>query len=371
MFTKVSSETFYVKLLEIIVTETTKKIKTVGDITTIPKPERRTNNRLLKDFYPLQKDELMALRKAKLINNAAYVHFALRAENPFCDRPLNIDPKEFAHRWEIPESSVYKAIARLKELGILNIKSGKLTIEWTENQKPEPEPEPAKDYQIEQEIIRSENELSDPRIDYQIREKQELEALPDIDSSISQTSKTFQTNQTRGEEEKKSDREAVSDAQRVQKTEAKSEAASNEENGSVGQVIREVVQEKTKIISPSKKSADENGSIPDDLRARLEELEIKLDDRVINAIASHHISQAYSACRHVRRTRNSIDCPKAVFLYQLPKQPVEQLGNRYSEELLNSIKAQNQAIEQERSDPGYYKRSKDAFAQIRAKLGRK
>ena len=358
--------TFYEKLLKTMVTETIGKIKTVGDITTIPKPERRTNNKLLKDFYPLQKDELMALRKAKLINNAAYVHFALRAENPFCDRPLNIDPKEFAMRWEIPESSVYKAIARLKELGILNIRSGKLTIEWTENQEREPEQQPAENYQIEQKIIRSENSLSDSAEDYQIREKQEPERLPDIDSSVPQTSKTIQTNQTRGEEGKKSNQEAVQEL--VQKTEDEPKVDSGKQNESVGQATAEVVQERTKIISPSKSSSS---LIPDDLRARLEEVEIKLDDRVINAIASHHISQAYGAIAHVRRTRNSIDCPKAVFLYQLPKQSVEQLGNRYSEELLNSIKAQNQAIEQERSDPGYYKRSKDAFAQIRARLGRK
>ena len=35
--------------------------------------------------------------------------------------------------------SVYRAIARLKELEILDIKSGKLVVAWVE---PEPEPEP-------------------------------------------------------------------------------------------------------------------------------------------------------------------------------------------------------------------------------------
>ncbi|MGV2830818.1 hypothetical protein [Myxosarcina sp. GI1(2024)] len=70
----------------------------------IPVPQR-VNNKLSEEFYPLQKEELIALRKAKLINNAAYVHFALRAENPFCDRPVQIVPKEFALRWQIPEVS--------------------------------------------------------------------------------------------------------------------------------------------------------------------------------------------------------------------------------------------------------------------------
>ena len=31
---------------------------------------KRTQNKVIGEFYPLQKDELMALRKAKLINNA-------------------------------------------------------------------------------------------------------------------------------------------------------------------------------------------------------------------------------------------------------------------------------------------------------------
>ena len=104
----------------------------------IPVPQR-VNNKLSKDFYPLQKEELMALRKVKLINNAAYVHLALRLENPFCDRPIEIIIKEFAFRWSIPEKSLYRALARLKELEVLDIKSGKLVVAWVE---PEPEPEP-------------------------------------------------------------------------------------------------------------------------------------------------------------------------------------------------------------------------------------
>jgi hypothetical protein len=72
---------------------------------------QRAQNKVVGEFYPLQKVELMALRKAKLINNAAYVHLALRTENPFCDRPVEVIPKEFALRWQIPEVSVYKAIA--------------------------------------------------------------------------------------------------------------------------------------------------------------------------------------------------------------------------------------------------------------------
>jgi len=54
---------------------------------------------------------LLALRKAKLNNNCGYVHLALRFENPFGDRSITIIPKEFALRWQMPESSVYEAMS--------------------------------------------------------------------------------------------------------------------------------------------------------------------------------------------------------------------------------------------------------------------
>ncbi len=101
-------------------------------ISQIPTPQR-TNNKVIGEFYPLQKEELIALRKAKLINNTAFIHLALRYENPFCDRPVEIIPKEFALRWGIPESSVYEAIGKLKKLGVLLVKRGKVIIEWVVN----------------------------------------------------------------------------------------------------------------------------------------------------------------------------------------------------------------------------------------------
>ena len=68
--------------------------------------------------------------------------------------------------------------------------------------------------------------------------------------------------------------------------------------------------------------------IPQDLRAKLEELQIPIDDKVKKAIASHDISQAYGAVAHVERTWESIDNPRGVFLFQIGRQPVEQMGSR-------------------------------------------
>jgi hypothetical protein len=358
---------------------------------TIPVPQR-INNKLTEEFYPLQREELIKLREVKLINNAAYVHLALRYENPFCDRPVQIIPKEFALRWRIPEVSVYKAIAKLKELGILNIKSGKLVIDWvikSENQvlkdtashNTETATEDVavndfsnstENYQIEEKIIRSDNLLSNPKTDYQIRENHGLKPLSDIGSNISQTLQTIQTNQTRGGQEKVFSSNQESNKQEiVQEQEINEDKKLVTKNESVEQSIRDVVQKKAEIITPRIKPSDTSKSsadIPNDLREKLEGLEIPLDDQVRSAIASHDISQAYGAAAHVENTWDTINNPRSVFLYQLPKQPIEKLGSRYSEEILNNMKAQNQAIEEERSDPEYYEKSKNAFAQIRAKL---
>jgi hypothetical protein len=347
----------------------------------------RKQNKVVGEFYPLQKAELMALRKAKLINNAAYVHLALRTENPFCDRPVEVIPKEFALRWQIPEVSVYKAIAKLKELGLIKIHSGKLVINWViktdieqlsipiNDEKPintEPIADPWDDphfslsdrknsnYQIGKKIIKFDNPLSDPIIDYQIRENRGLKAVSDIASIFSQTLQTDQTNQTAEDQNFCTNTELAKD-ETVNSDNQKSLVNDGESKViEVEQVPRDVTQNKTKIISPSKSSA-----LPADLEEKLRELNIPLDKRVKDAIAAHDISQAYGAAAHVENTWETINNPKSVFLFQLPQQPIEKLGSRYSEEVLSNIKAQNLAIEEERKNPEYQQKAQEFFARIR------
>ena len=362
---------------------------------TIPVPQR-IDNKLTEEFYPLQKEELIKLYEVGLIKSAAYVHFALRLENPYCDRPIQVIPKEFALRWKIPEKSVYRAIARLKELGILNIKSGKLVIDWVRPEKQEDEeveevavnenPTPkfsevrkdSGDSQSCEKILRVEKKFSEVRKNSQSCENRGLKPLSDIGSETLQTIQTSQTNQTQVEggatffqEEEQPKKEIVQETVQTQEVKEEKNLVSKDET--VEQTSRDVVQDKPKIISPSKKSAVrslEPEAIPEDLKEKLQELEISLDKQVRKAIASHHISQAYGAAAHVENTWDTINNPRSVFLYQLPKQPIEKLGSRYSEELLNNIKAQNQAIEKERSDPEYHKRSREAFDRIRATLSK-
>ena len=176
-------------------------------ITNIPTPQR-SNNKVQGEFYPLQKQELIALRKAKLINNTAFVHLALRYENPFCDRPIEVNPKEFSLAWNIPESSVYEAIGKLKKLGILLIKKGKVIIEWVKekisipvenvsqehnSQLPEILRNSRTNSEIPEKILRSQKNLRDPIINSENSENRSSETLPELDSNSPQTIQTKKT----------------------------------------------------------------------------------------------------------------------------------------------------------------------------------
>ena len=138
----------------------------------IPKPKKNKQGNIMGDFYPLQREELMAMRKAKLINNTAFVHLALRYENPFCDKAISLMPKEFALRWQIPESSVYEAVGKLKSCNAIAIKSGKLTIEWVDSQEDDTiDSQQDDDSESSEKILESQKKLRNPRKNSESSEK--------------------------------------------------------------------------------------------------------------------------------------------------------------------------------------------------------
>ena len=311
-------------------------------IANIPTPQRTNKNKVQGEFYPLQKDELIALRQAKLINNAAFVHLALRYENPFCDRPVEILPKEFALRWCIPESSVYEAIGKLKKLGVLLVKTGKVIVEWVKDKINIPvvdliaendfeasgklpdsrlNSESLEDLQdsrsnseMSEKILRSQNNLRDPRIDSEISENRTSKVLSAKDSDSLQTIQTIQTNQTGtvAEEKLNLPNSPVANKEKESGKNKNLEASTEEQTRSLERLIT-----KPFALLPS---ADNNSHISAELKAKLEELNIPLDAKVTKAIASYHISQVKGAIAHVENTWESIKNPRGVFLYQLPKQ---------------------------------------------------
>ncbi|MBE9168659.1 hypothetical protein IQ238_14480 [Pleurocapsales cyanobacterium LEGE 06147] len=347
-------------------------------MTHIPTPVRTNNQKVSGTFYPLQKEELIALRKSRLINNAAYVHLALRFENPFCDRPIELAPKEFALRWTIPESSVYEALGRLKKLEIVNIKTGKIVISWADcentalparelgsraqrtqqaenSDNPESLWDSGEDSGNSESILGSQNKLQDLRINSDISENCGSEPLSNKDSGSSQTLQTSQKLQTLQTERAASENEMEDKRATVEKqVKQASERPSSKTKSTFTPLFNVLADPKIPVKEKPPRTendceitespARELGSrarlaqkrvnsvnecdLPQDLKNKLEELEIPLDAKVRKAIARHHISQAYGAAAHVERTRATIDNPRGVFLFQLSRQPIEQLGTR-------------------------------------------
>lgn len=211
-----------------------------------------THSKIQGKFYALQEDQLKEMKQAGLINNTAYVLLGIRVENPFGDnKPIKFIVEDFAARWQLPTVSVYKALAKLKQKGQIEIETGTLMISFNSDT----------DYQSGEPIIKNDNELSKPIMDYQDGKNQDSKPLPDKEPDSPKTIQTKQTLQT-------------------------------EDGG------------------------DED-RIPEALLNRIKRLGIYLDKRIKEAIANSTRSQVEKALTHIETTAQSIRSRYGVFLYQL------------------------------------------------------
>ena len=327
----------------------------------IPQPEKDSQGKIKGEFYPLQRAELMELHKRGIINNAGYVHLALRYENPFCNRPIEVIPKEFSTRWEMPENSVYKAVALLAEEGVLSIKRGKLVVQWIEPDLPPHEPTKPEKEQAPQLLVNqglsqedhlidsqysalfrnsknfceSENKFSDPQKDFQIRKNQEPDSTYTAKSQSLRSLKNVLD---------------PLDANGGQKKSVENQEVNNEV---IKPISKEVEPRKTEQVPSQQKhihpkidiSKGQNfGRDCDDLQQVLDnhgilgkveslitEMKtqgIEATSKVIAAIKECHISQLMFALNHVANTREDISNPSSVFVYQAYRAQIEHLGPR-------------------------------------------
>lgn len=254
------------------------------------------------------------------------------------------------------------------------------------------------------------NQFSEYRKHSQKRESQQPEPLPDETSSSPQTYKTVHTPQTgevgtnSTEEEKTAKSESCSTqdspnnytplpnhAQKTDTSRAETQVKYNVlEEKTETQVKDDVLEEKTaksescstqdspnnytplpnhaRKTDTSRAKAQVKHDIPEELAERLRQCNIPISEEVLNKIKSHHISKAYGAITHVENTWETIQNPKAIFLYQLPRQPVEKLGQRYSDELLNKQKKELEQIERERAAGIQPLSANTKFQQMKEKL---
>ena len=193
-----------------------------------------------------------------------------------------------------------------------------------------------------------------------------LQPLADKASSSLQTLQTLQTNQTLQTEEGEGEKTFSLEKNEQEKScvlSQKSEVGNKEGSWHEESGIRNQNSEARSLRSKSELGVQNTESevgntegsrgkcatpevpsqrkkkIPQELINKLEELEIPLDKAVRSALANHHLSQAYGAVAHVERTWETIDNPRAIFLYQLPKQPVEKAPKGLNQEFLDWYKS--------------------------------
>jgi hypothetical protein len=192
--------------------------------------------------------------------------------------------------------------------------------------------------------------------DSQKCQNQPLEATPDIASDLSQTLQALQTIQTGGGLDLLINKDSQAEQVKIEESKNK-----NEES-------EKVPKEGDRKDTISANVVSKLSKIPEELVKRLEAAEIPLDDRVIKAIESHDISQAYGAITHIENTWETIEKPRSVFLYQIPKQPIEKLGARYDPEESKKYIQKLEEIKAEKESPEGKEAAKKGFSKIKEML---
>lgn len=253
-------------------------------------------------FYALQEDQLKEMKKAGLINNTAYVLLGLKVENPFGDK-LKLIVEDFAARWQLPTVSVYKALARLKQKGQINIETGTLMISFNSDTN----------YQSGEPIIKNDNPLSEPIIDYQIRKNEDSKPLPDKEPDSPQI---IQTNKT-----------------------------------------------------PQTVEGGDEDQIPEAILNRVRKLGIYLDAKIKQAIVNSTRSQVEKALTHIETTAQSIRSKYGVFLYQLSLKEENSAGDvfrNFPDGFLNWYNSHRGELLED-IDPEYLPRDRYGEPQVRLK----
>ena len=284
------------------------------------------------DFYIRPFRESIDLIRAKLSGSAFRIMEFMSACCTFAEEVVFMPPaKELAEILNMGLSTVYNCLKRIEETcPFLQFqKNSCFIIAYRTN------PNRSKkffDFQNQESFSIQKNHFQKYRKNSQSIENLQLEIPLDKDSEPPQTLQKDQTIQTGLEVDEKINKEQEKKISLGVETKAKSfSCLPNHAPKTI--ITLDVTQKKHEI--------------PEDLAERLRMSQIPLSDEVINKIAQHHISQAYGAVTHVENTWTTIRDPKAVFLYQISRQPIEQLGQRYSDELLNKQKLEQKRIDDE------------------------
>ncbi|HLO52511.1 MAG TPA: hypothetical protein VK211_29195 [Kamptonema sp.] len=95
----------------------------LGSPTVINIPQGDNSN------YKINREELLSLREKKILNDCAYIYFALTLDYPNGAEGMHIT--SFCNRWEICEPDAVKAIAQLEKKGAVRQKHQQLSFQFT------------------------------------------------------------------------------------------------------------------------------------------------------------------------------------------------------------------------------------------------
>ncbi len=294
-------------------------------------------------FFMLTPNVRDKLLEAKLTAAEWRIWCYLVSLDPFGDRGAKFSPSELMLKCGVKKTAYFKAKAKFQRLGFFDFKDGTTKVFNLQGSSQHSE---KKEYSQQAKLIESANaesesanaESESANAEYQSAnaesksanaECQPSKPLPIEDSGSLQTIKTFQTNQTRAVEKISEEAAPTEPAPQVKQQNQKSSPTDVTTSGSSFTHISNTLAESPKPQQRTNSAPTEkNSQIPQDLRNKLQELEIPLDGRVRKALASHHISQAYGAVAHIERTWETINNPRGVFLFQISRQPVEPMRAR-------------------------------------------
>ena len=274
-------------------------------------------------YFSLTLDVRDALLSANLTAAEWRIWTYLVSLDPFGDRGAKFSPAELMLKCGVRKTTYFVAKAKFQKLRIFDFQDettkvfnhyGSASISHFESEIPE----------SESEIPESESEIP------------ELNTMDRARAHPLQTNQTFQTkgvdeffgqdsqkaNLTKLQDERLEEPLKKNQSQRV-KIESENEIF-RESNSEHIEIPSEISQklEKYGVNLTRKTEESEFSGIPKDLYEKLTELEIPIDAKVRKAVVTHDLSQAYGAVAHVEKTRSTIQNPRGVFLYQLPKQSV-------------------------------------------------
>ena len=272
-----------------------------------PRTDRVKNKSV--DFYIKPFKESIAIMKAKLPGTASRLIELFSASCTFAEEIVFLPPiKELAQMIDCGLSTLYASIKRINE----GCKFLRFIINRTHIAVYRTDPDNPKnffDFQNQESFPTQKNFFLKYKKLSKNVENQSPEPLPDIDSESPQTQQTNSDLPDGGQVDKIINKE-VTDEKTVEEIENK--------NTAYTALPAHLQKTKVPALVTQKKY-----KIPQVLRDRLEQAEIALSEQILHHISRHHISQAYGAITHVENTWETIRDPKGVFLYQLPKQPVE------------------------------------------------